>query len=362
MACYHPLKGFKVGYTDNGKDKYMITSYDVHHVEKVHGKPAQACYTKEVSPYITYLDDIYFDWIEIPCGKCIGCRLAYSRMWADRCMAEATLHDSNWFITLTYDDLHLPHSNICDLETGEFPFPTLRKRDFQLFMKRLRKNYEDEEKIRFFSAGEYGSKTARPHYHALLFGLKLDDLQLYKKTPLGFNLYTSEFVNKAWQYQGHVIIAEVTWETCAYTARYIMKKQSDTAPTVAYASKLKQIGIGATIYDELGIEPEFTLMSRKPGIAREFYEQHKLDFIRYGESNISTPKGGKKIHNTKYFNKFLEIEYPEEYNVNKKTKIKQMEVIKARKLQQTSVSYMEMLQTEENVKKTRIKSLERKEI
>lgn len=325
MACYHPLKGYEVGITINNKTKYHITSYETD---------------------MYNLDGTKKEYIEIPCGRCIGCRLAYSRMWADRCLAEATLHDSSYFVTLTYNDDNLPDA--VHPETGEIgQYKTLHKRDMQLFMKRLRKNYKHDNKIRFFLAGEYGSQTARPHYHALLFGLKLDDLQLYKKTPLGFKLYTSEFLNEVWQYKGYVIIAEVTWETCAYTARYIMKKQK---------------GVGKDWFVENGIQQEFTLMSRKPGIAKEFYNKNKLDLLRYGEVNISTPKGGRKIRNTKYFDKFLEIEYPGESKENKDRIKKQMEVIKQKKLEQTSLSYLDMLEVAEEIKQERIKKLPRKEI
>ena len=328
MACYSPLKGYDSGTkTINLKPKYYITSYD-----KVLYNP----------------DGTEMEFIEIPCGRCIGCRLAYSRMWADRCVAEATLHEQSYFVTLTYNDEHLPYP--IDMETGEIltqEWPTLRKRDVQLFMKRLRKNYQHENKIRFFLAGEYGEKHARPHYHLILFGLKLDDLKFYKKTPLGFNLYTSQWLNQIWQEQGHVIIADVTWETCAYTARYIMKKQT---------------GSGSKLYEELNIKPEFTLMSRKPGIAKEFYEMNKEDFIKYGNVNISTQTGGRQIHSTKYFDKFLEMDYPIEVQQNKEIQKKRLAEIKTKKLAQTSLSYLELLQIEENKKRSSLKGLPRKEI
>ena len=173
MACYHPLKGYDIGLlTINNKSSYKIVNFDT-------------CLYDETGNEMEY--------VEIPCGKCIGCRLAYSRMWADRCIAEATLHEDNFFVTLTYNDENLPI--VADPETGEIKknIHTLDKRDVQLFFKRLRKNYPYENNLRFFMAGEYGSTTARPHYHALIFGLKLDDLKIYKKTTLGFNLYNSEF-------------------------------------------------------------------------------------------------------------------------------------------------------------------------
>ena len=325
MACYYPLKGYQFGTTDSGKPNYKITSYDT------------ILYNPDGSP---------MDFTIIPCGHCIGCRLAYSRMWADRCLAEATLHQSSYFLTITYNNENFPYA--VDPETGEIlKHGTLNKRDWQLFMKRLRKNYTHDNNLRFFMAGEYGSETARPHYHAILFGLILDDLVLYKKTSQGFNLYTSEWLNSIWQYKGYIIVAEVTWETCAYTARYIMKKQN---------------GGASKIYDDLHILPEFTLMSRKPGIARCFYEKNKLDYLRHGEVNISTPKGGRKVRSVKYFNKILEVEYPEDYNLIKKNNKHNMEVIQKIKLTKTDKSYLEMLETEHDVVKAKIKNLPRKEI
>ena len=120
--------------------------------------------------------------LEIPCGKCIGCRLERSRQWAIRCVHEASMYNDNRFVTLTYNDENLDKKGSLD------------KRDFVLFMKRLRKEFEDERKIRFFHCAEYGEickhcqkhKTVctcgnytaalgRPHHHAILFNVKFTD-------------------------------------------------------------------------------------------------------------------------------------------------------------------------------------------
>ena len=94
--------------------------------------------------------------IELPCGQCVGCRLEYSRQWAMRCMHEASLWPENSYLTLTYGDGHLPVNG------------SLRKADFQKFMKRLRKK-NPGKRIRYYQCGEYGEELKRPHYHALLF-------------------------------------------------------------------------------------------------------------------------------------------------------------------------------------------------
>ncbi|AXB22553.1 replication initiation protein [Lynx canadensis associated microvirus CLP 9413] len=265
-----------------------------------------------------------------------------------------------------------------DPDTGEAAEAyTLAKRDFQLFMKRLRKAFPDQ-KIRYFAAGEYGSETFRPHYHAILFGLKLDDLQLYKQSPDGFNYYTSESFERVWSEPasgvppsegrpyytlpdlpfladsckgsttpltpiGKCLICDVSWETCAYVARYVTKKLT---------------GPESTFYSDHNIEPPFTVMSRKPGIARQWYDDHP-DLYDYDYINISTPAGGKKFRPPKYFDKLYDIEYPEESKARKELHKNLAEEAKKAKLQRTDLSYLEMLQVEEDAKLNAVKALRR---
>lgn len=233
MPCYHPLKGFPVGVNPSGKTNYKITSYSVDHIEIINGNVSVAM-SDFVSPYA---DKVIKEYVEIPCGKCVGCRLEYSRQWANRCMMELQNHEVSYFCTFTYDNEHLPFSTSVNPDTGEIiNTPSLVKKDFQLFLKRLRKAYTKNH-IKYYCAGEYGSTTARPHYHAIIFGLDIPDLEIYKHDSRGYNLYNSEWMNKIWK-KGYVVIGNVTFDTCAYTARYIMKKQS---------------GDNAKIYSDLNI-------------------------------------------------------------------------------------------------------------
>lgn len=202
----------------------------------------------------------------LPCGHCIGCRLEYSRQWAIRCVLESMLHECNFFITLTYDDLHLPtapRSMTISDDTGEVlrdgyshPLdpPALTK-----FFKDLRRYYSYHYKldgIRFFACGEYGDKSGRPHYHAIIFNLPIFDLKFYKRSFDGHPLYTSEILNNIWG-NGYVVIAECCYDTCAYVARYITKKQ---------------VGRNKDFYDYMALVPEFVRMSRRPGIAKGYYD------------------------------------------------------------------------------------------
>ncbi|UDN67675.1 replication initiator protein [robinz microvirus RP_92] len=187
----------------------------------------------------------------LPCGECIGCKFERSRQWAVRCMHESQLHLHNAFVTLTYDDEHLPHGG------------TLVKRDLQLFMKRLRKRFGNG--VRFYACGEYGDMGRRPHYHLLLFGIRFDDQKPIAKAKGGEVLYTSAVLGELWPF-GFNNIGDVTFESCAYVARYILKKMYGPDSADHYETLLDT----GEIYT---LEPEFTVMSRRPGIAAVWYSR-----------------------------------------------------------------------------------------
>lgn len=328
MACYHPLTAIinPNSTTINGKKSIKIVP-PLFDTSKV---PADLI-------------------MKIPCGQCVGCRMEYSRQWANRCMLELQYHDSAYFVTLTYDDKHVPRSYYADKETGEaYTSLTLVKRDFQLFMKRLRKRFENDH-IRFFMSGEYGSNSFRPHYHAILFGLHLDDLKLYKQSPQGFAYYNSDSLQKCWsdpdtgEPYGFAVVAEVTWETCAYTARYVMKKLT---------------GKEAEFYSNFNIQPEFTLMSRKPGIARQYYDEHP-DIYKHDFINVKTDKGGKKFRPPRYFDKLYDLDHPEEMEAIRDVRKKMAIEAQKAKLQRTSVSPDHLLEIEERSFDRKIKTLRR---
>ena len=287
--CVSPLKGYLIGKTDRGKPKYLITSYKCHHVEHTKQDKFVPCYTERVSPNAI---STIREYREMPCGKCVECRLAYSRQWADRCMLELEDHDESYFLTLTYDDAHLPVVESIDDDGVYHLHSTLVKRDVQLFLKRLRK---DGQKIRYFMCGEYGSESRRAHYHMIIYGLHLDDLILYSRNTQGDPLYNSEYLNRMWHYQGYVVVGKVTWQSCAYVARYIMKKQ---------------YGYAAGMYKDLGITPEYTAMSRRPGIGRNYYDKHKSDIYESEYIHISTESGGRRIRPPRYFDDLYAAENP----------------------------------------------------
>lgn len=154
-----------------------------------------------------------------PCGKCFACRSNQRRTWTHRIMLESMCHGDNCFITLTYDDDHLPD----ELIPG----------DLQLFLKRLRRYYEPN-RFRFFAVGEYGDRSARPHYHLALFGF-----------PLG----RKDLIDKAWQDYGFTMVGDLNFKSASYIGGYVTKKlQKKADPRLE------------------GKKPEFNRMSLKPGI------------------------------------------------------------------------------------------------
>jgi hypothetical protein len=170
-------------------------------------------------------------------------------------------------VTLTYNDAHLPQPE----------YPTLRKDHFQKFMKRLRKAFHPR-KIRFYHCGEYGEKYNRPHYHALLFGLDFKDKKLWKMTKQGDPLFTSQTLSDLWscdccsprQPLGFCSLGAVTFKSAAYCARYIMKKQKGESASTHYTL----ITPDGVVLERL---PEYTTMSRRPGIAADWYRKFRND-------------------------------------------------------------------------------------
>lgn len=262
MTCYKPLRAWK----------------DLFHTNPATGK----------NLIVFSLPDGYspicYEPLELPCGRCIGCRLRRSRDWSIRCMAEAKMHEKTCFLTLTYRNEDLP-------ENG-----TLVKKHVQDFFKRLRKNLGI--KVRYYMCGEYGTLNSRPHYHVCLFGYDFPDKTFYKMQN-GYALYNSEILNSLWPY-GYSVIGSLTYESAAYVARYIMKKV---------------LGQGSTFYDVLGIIPEYTCMSRRPGIGSDFFDTYQSeifanDFKMLFKSNFVAPP--------RYFDKMFDIYYPESYDLYKR--------------------------------------------
>lgn len=205
MPCYFPLTGYRAAQTNqNGKRPLTFGKGGFSDLE-----------------------------VQVPCGQCIGCRLERSRQWAIRLMHERQFHDLAIFVTLTYNDDRLPAGG--SLDRSHVP----------AFIKRLRASIEYDHrrkypekksrpaapKIKYFHCGEYGENFARPHYHAIIYGVDFPDKVKHRQGSLGDQIYTSQKLSDLWGH-GFCEIGNVSFQSCAYVARYCTKKiNGDQAQT-----------------------------------------------------------------------------------------------------------------------------------
>jgi hypothetical protein len=282
VPCYYPMIAIEAVSPVTGKKKVKIT-----------GKTAHKATIAGVEDYRAK------GHILLPCGRCIGCRLERSRQWAVRCVHEAQLHEKNCFLTLTYRNEDLPHDG------------SIKKRDLQLFFKRLRKRC-GSDKVRYFACGEYGSKTFRPHYHAIIFGIDFPDKKLlyydkendvvhlrgtfykkiFRRPKYNHTIFTSKTLEKIWPY-GFSTVGSLTFESAAYTARYQLKK--------IYGDMAEDHYKGRT--------PEFALMSRRPGIGHDWLKKFNNDVYPKDFFTLN----GRKMSPPRYYDKILEKENPDLY-------------------------------------------------
>lgn len=216
---------------------------------------------------------------QLPCGKCIECRLSYAREWAIRCMHEAQMHENNSFITLTYAPEKLKS-------------PKLQYEDFQEFMKALRhKNTFDEStRIGFFVTGEYGEITKRPHWHACVFNYRPTDLQYFRSNERGDKIYTSETLTNTWNH-GHVEVGQITLESAGYCARYAAKK-------LVHGKD-----------QDHDFHP-ISKKSNKNAIGKRFVETYWRDIFNSGFIITSQ---GDKLPIPRYYEKWLQKHRPSDY-------------------------------------------------
>lgn len=275
-------------------------------------------------------------YVQVPCGQCLECRIQQTRVWADRCVLEAKQWNDNYFITLTYDDCNVPSNG------------SLNKRDYQLFLKRLRKRFPDT-KIRYLISGEYGDRSMRPHFHLILFNLPLKDLtdkfkeaewelesgfdkngdyihkkrlkrlRTHSKPPQGqYPLYYSKTIHECWDYNGMISVGRFSYDTAAYISQYCTKKVNPK---------------NKDQYAKLGIIPEFLAASTHPGIGAGYAEE-KDDLLYAWDKIVIANKDGAHLSSVpRYFDKLFIKKYGEDvfepirYKRLKKTAINEIGII-----------------------------------
>ena len=229
--------------------------------------------------------------LDVPCGQCMSCRLEKQRIWAIRMAHEAQFWEEalckySIFLTLTYDDEHLPLHK------------TLVKDHVQGFFKRLWWKVESD-KLRYYVVGEYGAQCPdheiencplcgplqRPHYHAIIFGWDAPPKdQKRLGTRDGMPVYESQIINEAWTFGKHEYGA-CTFEACSYVAGYLTKKQTGNEAPEYYTRHIIET-------DQIvEIEPEFAMMSKRPGIGKYYYDAYHAHM--YNQDQCTVPGRGE---------------------------------------------------------------------
>lgn len=192
--------------------------------------------------------------IPVPCGKCAACLESRRKEWCKRLLLESTRWPFSSFITLTYDDAHMPW---CRLAC---------KRHVQKFLKRLRHVSRDYDipfsPFKYFIASEYGAKHSRPHFHGLIFGLDFL-LEFYKPRLVSFSRYpifTSDVLSSVWGL-GFVTVDRLTSANISYVSKYITKQADKSRPTWS----LKSIGLARSLFASKDGLTDFGLSSVQSG-------------------------------------------------------------------------------------------------
>lgn len=268
MPCYRPLRGYRAKYVnpETGK-RPMVFSVEA-------GLPGSG--------------------MPLPCGHCIGCRLDYSRQWAARAMHEKQLHEANSFITLTYAPENLPKAG------------SLVPKDFTDFMKRLRRR-RPPRSVHYLMCGEYGSRTRRPHYHALLFGVRFPDQRYYNEGAGGSVLHTSAELADLWP-SGFSTVGEITFESAAYVARYCVKKRDAMiGGSLSFYGERRYEYVDVETFEVMPYQQEYGRMSLKPAIGKEWFKRFGKEVYPSDEVIVQ----GRQMKPPKYYDSLLEGGDPE---------------------------------------------------
>ena len=324
MPCYHPLLAEPYSSSHPKYGQYRILG--------------SATKGRWIQPSIDNYTGEYLEPITVGCGKCVGCLLDRSRDMATRIICESLDYpeDSNYFVTLTYGNDE-EQVNRYRVSRNDDDALILNKRHVQLFFKSLREGYdrkfgkrlydvpvyydksvgrEIELGTRFFMAGEYGEEKLRPHYHICLMNTPLPDIFYFGKTSLGMLLYRSPWLESLWKF-GHVTIGKLTYQSAAYVARYCMKKVA---------------GCTREEYERIGLTPEFTNCSRRPGIGFNYCLKNGEHI--FDNDSIVLPSISKDQKNVQSIPRYFDKIYSEiDPKTVSKVKSKRAEVAKLMNLQ-----------------------------
>lgn len=316
MKCLNPTVAYICG-TKRSKDG--VISPDIRF-----GYKDAIDYYRRVSDNPTMADIMLVNnEIAFPCGRCACCKILKRKDMSVRLSHEASIHDDCCFITLTYDDDHIPMASIGDwtetkkdsnylseieiLRGDIFGLPTLLPADVQKFIKRLRRHLEYvptkkcekrdhvTRPIRYFCVGEYGSKTYRPHYHIMIFGWKPSDMRFWQDKG-DYIVCRSAQIEKLWRY-GFSTVGDVNAGVAKYCARYVTKKMDCDHEMTK---------------DERSVCPEFFLQSVRDGGIGSLWLEKYCDNLRTGFVTVRTGKDriSKCAIPRYYYNRLRKIRLP----------------------------------------------------
>ncbi len=226
------------------------------------------CLFKKDIYYKTKQGDI--GYASVVCGHCVECLQAQSFEWANRCLMEASLHEKNMFLTLTYNN--------------DFVHFGLKREVIQKFIKRLR-YYFSCKSIRYFGCAEYGTNKSRPHFHLIIFGACFDDLEFFKRDGKGSMLFRSFALEKLWPY-GFSTVGEVNFESAKYCSKYMQKLtrfSSFELKPYTFMSLKPSIGINYVSDDDLK-RGYCYLFGKKVFLPRSFYKSFERKGILFPEA------------------------------------------------------------------------------
>ena len=212
--------------------------------------------------------------VYFPCGKCLACRINKKREWSLRLQHEVRVSDNATFVTLTYEDKHLP------LDENGLNCPSVS--DLQYFIKKLRRRYTGSN-IRYMINSEYGPETKRVHYHGIIFNLPKS---VYSGDIIRRN-NTVSFHNIEFEHiwgLGNVEVSEAVPARCNYVCSYFVNKQV-----------------------EEGYKPNISVMSRGYGIGK-LVANSNSDRIRYYNEGFMTNEHGTRVKLPRYYKNLLYTE------------------------------------------------------
>lgn len=270
-------------------------------------------------------------------------------------MHESQMWENNSFITLTYNNENLPKDG------------SISKKALQNFFKRYRKRFP-KNTIRYFACGEYGDLNGRPHYHAILFGEDFShDRYLWSTNKRGEFLYRSPTLESLWvtakgkESLGHSSIGNVTFDSCAYVARYVMKKRKgkpdEIDPKTGRPNSEYYNQLDTATGEIKEIQPEFCIMSRGRKNSKDFRNRGGIGIGWLQRYKTDTDKDfitldGHKAPIPKYYDKILEEHDKDLYDKRKKERA-------AQAIKRKEDNTLERLEVKAKVRDQKIKSLSR---